>query len=194
MSRLSLSLRLLLAGLTGGAALLFDYSGVVLLLTLFLYAVARSWAGRGALSAMREGAWYVAGTIPPVLLLWFYQWQSFGDPFRPGQHWMPPVEWIGLGYQGFGLPQWELIANLAFDYRYGLFATCPLLLLGLFAPMVDRRRSALLPGTELCFLAGTVLAFGYSAAALTIRGYSLTLESGILRRYYRSFTFSRQLS
>ena len=36
-------------------------------------------------------AWYVAGATPPVLLLWWYQWRSFGDPFRPGQHWMPPV-------------------------------------------------------------------------------------------------------
>lgn len=154
--RLSVELRWLLAGCGGGAALLLDYSGVVLLLTLFAYALAKSYADRGRSAMYREGMLYIAGSVPPVLLLWFYQWASFGNPFLPGQNWMPPVEWIERGYQGFGPPQLELLTSLAFDYRYGLFTTCPLFLLifGCF-----RLNRGLLPRLELRFLVGSVVLF-----------------------------------
>ena len=49
----------------------------------------------------------------PLLLLLFYQWRSFGNPFLPGQHWMPPGEGSERGYQGYGLPQLELLIALA---------------------------------------------------------------------------------
>jgi hypothetical protein len=68
---------------------------------------------------------------------------------------MPPVEWIENGYQGFTLPQLELLAKLLFDYRYGLFTTCPLFLLALLAPRWNRRA---IPGLELAFLLGLSLA------------------------------------
>ncbi|HET9531650.1 MAG TPA: dolichyl-phosphate beta-glucosyltransferase, partial [Blastocatellia bacterium] len=83
------------------------------------------------------------------------QWKSFGHPFYPGQHWMPPVQWIELGYQGYGFPQFELLMSLAFDYRYGLFVSSPLMLLALLAPLFNRGARRLLPGLELA----TLLAF-----------------------------------
>ena len=132
--------RSVLAGVAGGAALLFDYSGVVFLLGLFGYLVLKQWREASAPEAIRHGAWYVLGTLPPVLLLWLYQWRAFGNPFLPGQHWMPPVEYSDRGYQGYSLPQLELLASLAFDHRYGLFATAPLLLLAFAAPLF--RKSA----------------------------------------------------
>lgn len=143
----------ILAGLAGGAAVLFDYSGVVFLVGLFVYAHARHWdtvsegvvESRSAILARRT-AWYALGAIGPVALLWFYQWRSFGHPFLPGQHWMPPVEWIELGYQGYGPPQPELLLSLAFDHRYGLFAFSPLLLLALLAPVATRLGKA--PGGD----------------------------------------------
>ena len=76
------------------------------------------------------------GTVAPILLLWFYQWQAFGHPFYPGQHWMPPVEWIERGYQGVGGPQAELLLALAFDHRFGLFVSAPILFFALAAPFV----------------------------------------------------------
>lgn len=135
------SLRYWLGGLAGGAALLFDYSGVVLLAGLFLYGVARA-------PRLRLAALFAAGAAVPIALLWFYQWQSFGNPFLPGQHWMPPVEWIDRGYQGFGWPQGDLLFSLLFDYRYGLFVSCPLMLFALAYPFAKRLR---LPGRELWF-------------------------------------------
>jgi hypothetical protein len=101
--------------------------------------------------------WYILGSVPPILLLWFYQWQSFGNPILPGQQWMPPVEWIDQGYQGFTLPQWELFLMIGFDYRFGLFVVSPMMLLALLLPFVQRRSAGILAAFEtrsiLLFLA-----------------------------------------
>lgn len=155
--RLSTEWRTFLAGLGGGLALLFDYSGVVILLGLFLYVVAAGLRNTGAWpEAIRRGVFYVAGTLGPVLLLWFYQWQSFGNFLYPGQQWMPPVQWIEKGYQGFTVPQLDLFLLLLFDYRFGLFTSGPLFLFALAAPFLYRRKSiqplelATLLGISLC--------------------------------------------
>lgn len=161
-TRWSARTRYLLAGFTGGAALLYDYSGVVLLLGLFFYGLAVQYrVGKGA-GLVRHGIWYILGTLPPVLLLWFYQWQSFGNPILPGQHWMPPVEWIEEGYQGFTMPQLELFTMIGFDYRFGLFVVCPMFLLALLQPFWPRRGSVLPvfeARTLLLFLAALWLFF-----------------------------------
>ncbi len=131
--------RCFLAGLAGGASLLLDYSGVILLAGLLAYGLVRSGLRdrRGAVRLIRS---YALGALGPIVLLWFYQWQSFGHPFFPGQHWMPPVEWSDQGYQGLTWPQPRLALALALDYRYGILASCPLFLLALAAPLVGRRR------------------------------------------------------
>lgn len=144
--------RCLLAGIAGGACLLMDYSGVVMLLGLFGYAVWKGMREGGWAASIRRGAWYVLGSLGPVAVLWFYQYESFGNPFLPGQHWMPPVEWIDVGYQGFGLPQPDILRSLLFDYRYGLFVSCPLFLLALLAPFLNRGRWRVIPGRELAVL------------------------------------------
>jgi len=144
--------RLFLGGVTGGMALLFDYSGVVVLLGLFAYATVKRLRAAAPSDAVRDGLCYVLGTLGPVGLLWFYQWRSFGNPFFPGQHWMPPVEWSGLGYQGYGLPQLDLLLALAFDYHFGLFVSGPLFLLAIVSPWVNRRGTFRLPTFELAFV------------------------------------------
>jgi hypothetical protein len=154
--RLSTGARFFLAGLAGGTAFLFDYSGVVMLLGLFAYGIATRLRERVDRHVVQHAAWYVLGTLPPVLLLWFYQWQAFGHPFYPGQHWMPPVEWIELGYRGVGGPQLELLGLLLFNFRFGLFVSAPVLLLALAAPFVERGTRRTLPALELAALLGLV--------------------------------------
>lgn len=144
--------RYLVGGLAGGTALLFDYSGAVFLAALFAYGIIKRFWAASWVDALRHGAWFALGTAGPVLLLWFYQWQSFGHPFYPGQHWMPPVEWIEKGYQGVSGPQLELLLTLGFDYRFGLFVTCPLLLLAFASPFVNRGPNRRIPTVELTFL------------------------------------------
>jgi hypothetical protein len=151
--------RFVLGGLAGGTAILFDYSGAVLLFGLFLYGVVQRWRTVSFADAVRHGSWYVLGTLGPVLLLWLYQWRSFGNPFLPGQHWMPPVQWIELGYQGFGGPQLDLFWMLAFDYRFGLFVSAPLMVLALLVPYFDRGPGKRLPTFETTFILGLFLAF-----------------------------------
>jgi len=146
-------LRCFLGGLTGGAALLMDYSGVVLTVALFCYAVARAWNAGPLRRVATLAQWYVLGAAGPILLLWLYQYRSFGNPFLPGQNWMPPVEWIDVGYQGFTLPQPDLLRLLLFDYRFGLFTTCPLMLLAL-AAWWRRGARRFFPTREALLLAG----------------------------------------
>lgn len=136
----------ILSGLAAGTCVLLDYSGLVPLAAAFAYCL---WKERAQWLA------FIAGTLPPILLLWFYQWQSFGNPFLPGQHYMPPVEWIERGYQGVSGPQLELAWILLADYRFGLFVTCPLFLLALAAPWV---KDSWLPRRELIILLGTPIA------------------------------------
>ena len=139
----------LAAGLAAGLTILFDYSGVVFFAALFLYPHLVNRVPLDARSVIRRSFWFGMGGVGPVLLLWFYQWRAFGNPLLPGQHWMPPVEWIELGYQGYGSPQPELLWALAFDHRFGLFAFCPLLLLAFAAPWVERGPGRWLPRREL---------------------------------------------
>jgi hypothetical protein len=153
-NRWSTRTRFFLGGLAGGTALLFDYSGAVLLLGLFLYGVVKRLRAASKADALRHGFAYALGALGPVCLLWFYQWKSFGHPFLPAQHWMPPTTLTGFGYRGYGFPQLELLAMLAFDYRFGLFVSCPLMLLALASPLVDRGVRRVLPRLELAFLVG----------------------------------------
>jgi hypothetical protein len=150
--RWSSSTRALLGGLAGGTALLFDYSGVVFLAGLGAYLVITQWRAGGLPAALHHGLWYAAGAAAPIALLWFYQWRAFGHPLYPGQHWMPPVEWSDLGYQGYGGPRFELLWALAFDYRFGLFVSCPLFLLALASAWVNQRDARRLPALELGFI------------------------------------------
>ena len=155
--RWSSQTRFFIGGITGGVAVLFDYSGIIFLLGLFAYGLIKRFREAGFIDALRHGTWYVLGSVPPICLLWWYQWRSFGHPFYPGQHWMPPVEWIELGYQGYGWPQLELIRMLAFDHRFGIFVVSPLMLLALLAPFFNRGKNQQLPGLELATMLGLFL-------------------------------------
>lgn len=138
-----------LAGFSAGFCVLLDYSGVVALGVLFLYAILGRRTEGSNRDALRAGSFFVLGTLGPILLLWFYQWKSFGHPFLPGQHWMPPVQWSDSGYQGYGFPQLQLLVALAVDHRFGIFTSCPLFLLALAYPFLRPRFRRDLPATEV---------------------------------------------
>jgi hypothetical protein len=78
-----------------------------------------------------------------------YQWASFGHPLYPPQHWMAPVEWIDVGYQGVGGLSPELLAMLLIDPRFGLLIAMPMAILVLGAPWLVRRQRSELPAREL---------------------------------------------
>jgi len=156
--------RHLLAGLLGGLAFLSDYSGAILMGLLGLYAWWRRSDDAGLGGGFRDSLWYALGCLPGILLLLQYQYASFGHPIYPPQHWMAPVEWIEVGYQGVGGIVPELVWMLLLDPRFGLFVTTPLLALALAGPWLARRGQGPVPlrevGVCLVLSAALVLFFG----------------------------------
>ncbi len=167
--RWSESTRLVTAGLCGGFAFLCDYSGALALGILGLYVLAKARDGQDWGGVVRHGALYAAGALPMILVLWFYQWHSFGNAILPPQHWMPAVIYSDKGYQGVTGPQLDLLLALLFDPRYGLFVTGPLFLLALAAPFVARRGRGLVPRRELlvCFAIAAAYVVFFSAIQYT---------------------------
>jgi hypothetical protein len=147
------------AGLLGGYSLLSDYSGAVVLAWLGLYAAWIAWESDGWTSALRSSSWYAAGAVGPILFLLFYQWRAFGSPWYPGQHYMPDVEWVEIGYRGVALPEWRLFKMLLFNTQFGLLVACPLLALSIVGLFISLRERAWLPRREAVFLAGFAFTF-----------------------------------
>lgn len=167
--QLSETRRTVLAGLLAGFGFLCDYSGALALGILGLYALARArdthdWGG-----VIRAGALYTAGALPMILILWFYQWQSFGNPILPPQHWMPAVIYSDQGYQGVTGPNFALFLQLLFHPSFGLVVSAPLLVLALGAPFLVRGGRSFVPGRELlvCFAITVAYIVFFSAIAYT---------------------------
>ncbi|MCP4609851.1 MAG: hypothetical protein GY845_14175 [Planctomycetes bacterium] len=158
-SRLKIWQRYGIAGLLSGMSVLCDYSGLVVLLMIFGYGLLRKMDSAALRQALKNACWYIGGAIGPILLLWFYQWQSFGHPLYPGQHHMPPVDWVEIGYRGVGGPSIELIRMLLFDYRFGLFVMSPILLLAFAAPILSRFKKNIVPLRETLFILAFFIAF-----------------------------------
>jgi hypothetical protein len=150
--------RFALAGLCGGFALLCDYSGGLVLALLGVYGLLRLHDDERWPNAVRQSLWYLAGAMPMILLLWYYQWAAFGFPFYPPQHYMPAVEWSDLGYQGVAGPQLDLALMLLFDVRFGLVVNAPIVVLALAAPFLAGPRS-LLPRREALLMLAVGVAF-----------------------------------
>jgi hypothetical protein len=150
------SVRALVGGVLGGASVLLDYSGVVMLAGLGLYAAWRSHAEDGWSAAAATTAWFTLGASVPLAVLAGYQWASFGNPWLPAQRWMPDVAWAGTGYRGFSMPAPDLLISNLVDYRYGLFVSCPLALLALTQPWLARNA---VPRREAWFILMLFVAF-----------------------------------
>ena len=157
------------AGLLTGWTVIFDYSGLVAVAALSLYALAR-WrsfpAGERRLGYLLH---FGVGVALAAAVLMAYQWSSFGHPLYPAQHYMPATEFSGYGYSGIDWPDPTLLGLLAFGMRYGLFTSAPILLLALYVPgwfaptrLVGRRELGLILGFTLTFfLFSAANKFGY---------------------------------
>jgi hypothetical protein len=161
--------RAVVAGLLGGLCFLCDYSGAIVMGLLGLYAWWRYAETEGAGGGFRQALRYAAGTVPGILLLWQYQWASFGNPFLPPQHWMSPVEWIDIGYQGVGGFTPELLRMLLVDPRFGLLLAMPISLLALGAPWLARKERSALAFREalFCLVVSAALILFFSTVQYT---------------------------
>ena len=156
--RLDTKSRYILAGFFGGLCLLCDYSGGILMAFLGIYGLVLRVSETGLQKGFMQSLWYAAGMLVPVFLLGLYQYHSFGNPFYPPQHHMSPVDWSDIGYQGVGMPQWELLKMLWFDTRFGLFVVAPLMLLAVYAPVLQIRGTNIVPWRETLLILVVFLA------------------------------------
>jgi hypothetical protein len=159
-----------LAGLLAGYCVLCDWSGVVVLAATSLYCFLRTSHPRShqpstprlttdapplrsqlSLSRLKTLLAFAAGAAVCIIFLAIYQRWAFGSPALPSQHYMPPTAPTSHGYRGFDWPSPALAWANFFDPRFGLFAYCPLLMLGLAAPFIPPSRR-LLPPRELWIL------------------------------------------
>lgn len=157
------------AGALAGFGLALDYAGVIPLLCLYGYVLATRLRARGWWGTIRESMPFVLGSVPPVLFLLYTQWAMFGNPFLPGQYWMPDASTTAFGtfenpystdgFRGFTLPAPDLYLLNLFDPSYGLFTYGPLLVVGLIPAWRYPRRRLVLPRSERWFNLVFFLAF-----------------------------------
>ena len=145
------------AGFLSGACVALDYAGVVLSLVMFGYLLATH-ARSGSLA--RVGIAFTLGAVPPGVFLLYSQWAMYGNPFLPGQFWMPHQnEFVGEGVRGFTGPDAELFwLNLAAP-GYGMLWWAPLLVLALLPAWRSAGDRMVLPRRERDLVAVLALLF-----------------------------------
>jgi hypothetical protein len=153
------------AGALGGFALLCDYSGAFVLAFTGIYAwlraadtISRPW------DRLPVAVWFGAGALPLLLALALYQQWAFGYSALPSQAFMTPIAETSRGYRGLDWPSLEIAWMNFFDSRFGLFAVCPMLILGLAAPFVKEVRFRL-PWRETGVILGFFVALTLFCAA-----------------------------
>jgi hypothetical protein len=155
----------LLAGLLCGWTVVLDYSGIVALFALGIYALCRGGSLPGEAKPRYGFVHFAVGVMIALGILAAYQWWNFGNPFFPAQHYMPPVKYVDRGYRGLAWPQLDLLWETAFGIRYGLFTSAPLLLLFFYIPGWYRNDSRVVSGLELrCIIIYLVAFFIFCAA------------------------------
>jgi len=123
-----------LAGLLCGYAILCDFTGLVVTAVIGAYILWRVWEQNQA--GWPLPAAFAAGVAPGIMGLLLYQLNAFGNPLLPSQQYMAPTAPTAQGYRGFDWPSPDLVWENFFNPEFGLFAYCPLLVLGLAAPFV----------------------------------------------------------
>ena len=153
------------AGLLCGWTVVFDYSGIVVVFALSIYALIRWKLLPKEKKSYFDLLNFGIGVFLAGAVLIGYQWLSFGNPFYPAQHYMPDVEYIEQGYHGFTWPQLDLLWKTAFGMRYGLFTSAPLLLLFFYFPAWCRKKNRFIGSLELHFIIIFIIAFFLFCAA-----------------------------
>jgi hypothetical protein len=154
----------LLAGLLSGWTIVLDYSGLIAVLVLGIYGLARRSSLPAPARRSGDAAQFIVGVAGCVALLWAYQWLCFGSPLQPAQSYMPMATFTHYGYRGMYWPQLDLLWETAFGLRFGLFTSAPILLLALYIPAWFSRGGRLLDNRELwCVIAFTLAFFLFCA-------------------------------
>ncbi|MFN7917110.1 MAG: hypothetical protein U0Q55_17330 [Vicinamibacterales bacterium] len=141
--------QLALAGFFGGLTLATDYVGVIILPLLWGYFVVTRARQASWWTAILESYPMVLGSLPPIAFLLYSQWAMYGNPFLPGQYWMPDQNiYTNVGARGFTLPDPEIFIDSLIGSDYGMYSWGPLLLLSLWPSRGVRDEALVLPRVE----------------------------------------------
>lgn len=141
---------LALGGLLLGYGAVAEYPNLLLVVPVGLYLLWRVW--RGAVSGRGLLA-FVAGWVPPILLLAGYQWLAFGRPWRTSYTYQVYFAWSHSPLTTYVTPLPVGLVWLLFGPA-GLFVVTPALFLALWGLVLLARR---LPARALLVL-GVILA------------------------------------
>ena len=142
----------LLAGLLAGWTVVLDYSGLVAVVSLSVYALVRWWQNPGGSRSIFDLMKFASGVAVSAIFLAWYQWYSFGHPILPAQHYMPVTDFVNQGYSGFDWPNLDLLWRSGFSIKYGLFAFAPFLVLALYIPGWFSKGIRLVESREVAFI------------------------------------------
>jgi hypothetical protein len=152
--------RRVFAGFFAGVTLATDYIGVIIMPLLYAYLVLPRLKTASWRTSVGESLPMIAGSLPPIAFLLYSQWAMYGNPFFPGQHWMPDQNiYVHEGMRGFTLPDAELLLQNLFHPGFGLFVWAPLLTLAFVPTRWYPPASLILPRRERWFVAASVVAF-----------------------------------
>ncbi len=154
-----------LAGLCAGWTVVLDYSGLVALAALSVYAIVKWHAFPSNERSIAQLGRFALGVTICGAILMAYQWSSFGNPILPAQSYMPPANYTDAGYRGFSLPSLDLLFDTAFSLKFGLFTSAPLLLLALYVPAWLRKSTSIFQRPELIFMISLISLFFIFCAA-----------------------------
>jgi len=154
------SRHLALAGFFAGIALATDYIAVIILPLLYFYFLLSRMRAASFRTAFRESLAMVAGSLPPIVFLLWSQWVMYGNPFLPGQAWMPfQNQYVYQGARGFTLPDPQLFVLNLFDPSFGMYTWGPVLLLALVPARWYDASTLVLPRFDRRWLAITWVVF-----------------------------------
>lgn len=148
------------AGFLAAMCLALDYAGLIPMMFLFGYLLVTHRGPGGWRDSLRAAPAFVAGTLAPVAFLLWSQWAMYGDPFKPGQAWMPNQnQFVQVGARGFTAPDAGLFLRNLFDLDWGMYAFGPLLLVALVPARRYPEAGLVLPRRERVFTALFLTAF-----------------------------------
>jgi hypothetical protein len=164
--------RLFTAGLLAGWSVVIDYSGVVTISVLGVFALADLMKEELFWPAVRKSLWFLAGAAGPLAFLLFYQWYCYGNPWLPVQYHQAKNKYAGYSSErGVGWPIPAALWSLLFDPLYGLLVFAPIFTLALYHPVLIWKRRNRVPASvaRFCWLFFVVLWVFFSCIQYTLR-------------------------
>jgi hypothetical protein len=148
------------AGFLSGMAIALDYAGIVPAGLIALYFVVESARRVGIGRALSGAVPALLAALPPIVFLFATQWAMYGDPWKPGQFWMPDQnEFVDVGARGMALPSLEVFLKNLLSPSWGLLPYAPLLLFAFLPRLGVRDEQRVLPRRERAWAWLFALAF-----------------------------------